>query len=554
MFSALARFVLVISLIAGLIPSAMAQESAPQTPEEAAERRIGFYFGLRLAKLSFPEPADDIATIIAAPPRPGLPFDPSGARVDVDFRSRVNLEFFVGFRLRKKGSVEATFMQWDEREDLFQDAEPGKAFANRLASPLAGIHEDLDGDGDALGIEGGATAENDGRGVDPFLDGAEDINFTGAAEFLKFETSTRIRGLAATDFQAFDVDYRRTLKETRRFSLDWRAGVRIASLDQSYDIAYQQPGSFAVFIDEEPDIPVAEYTGCPGGNAPIQTASNNQDGDGDGDPLSFLERDGDGFLNGNCNATVSDVLTSVATLSEDRIVANIKTSGYGIKAGLDARMDLSKKWRITGSAGISALQTTTEFSYRETFVSERDRYLNFIEWDFNGDGVYDNFDLDFDGSCDRTAPAVSCRITAADSDAYGASRPIFFRDGIENSVTATPQGLNRNAYRGANQGILRVGDPIGESERNTDILRESMVLTDVSGETKGIKPVLDLQVGLEWQFSRFAHLGFGVRSSTWFDAGKFRSIADDIAAARTPEADGDFTLVGGFVTLTVVPR
>ena len=558
MLRVLARFALVAAL--AVAPPVRAQESAPAaSPEEAAKKRIGFYFGLRLTKLSFAEPADDIGLLLDSPPAlPGLPYPMTGDPVDVDFRSRLNLEFFVGFRLRGSGSVEATFIQWDEKQDLFREAPADKAFFNSLASPLAGISEDLNGDGVVTGIEGGLLSENDNRAADAVLDGAEDINFSGGpAEFLKYDTSQRIVGEASTDYQSFDVDYRRSFKETKRFHLDWRAGLRIASIDQTYDIGYRQPGSFAVFVDEEEDILPVAYIGCAGGvPAWGRNPRNVQDGDGDGEQnLAQNEGDGDGFLDGNCNSEVQDRLESVSTLSEDRVIADISTTGYGVKAGLDARIDLSKnkKWRLVGSVGVSALQTSVEYRYRETFTSERDRYLNFIDWDFNHDGVYDMHDLDFDGSCDGL-PSTACTITTDDATAIASALPIRYRDGIENSVVSNPAGLNSGAYRTAFTGVLREGDPVGESERNTDILRETTVLADFEGKSSGIKPVLDMQIGFEWQFSKFAHVGFGLRSSTWFDGGKFRSIADDVAAGRTPKADGDFSLTGGYFTLTVVPR
>ena len=48
-----------------------------------------------------------------------------------------------------------------------------------------------------------------------------------------------------------------------------------------------------------------------------------------------------------------------------------------MKFGLDGRYELSKKWSLRGGFAVSLLSTDTEWSYRETFRSERDRYLNF---------------------------------------------------------------------------------------------------------------------------------------------------------------------------------
>jgi hypothetical protein len=559
MHRAIARLLAVVAFGAALAAPAIAQEAQPETPEQAAAKRIGFYFGLRLSSLSLTDPARNITSIVDTPVFPGLdPIDPTtGKQVDVDFGARLNLEFFVGFRLRKAGSVEASFLQWDEKQDLRQDAPAGKSFYNTLASPSAGIDEDLDQDGDVTGIEAGPLSENDLQANgDSVSDGAEDINFDGIPERLRFDTSQRIVGQASTDYQLFDVDYRRPIKNWSRFHLDWRAGLRLASLSQTYDIAYQQPGSFAVFVDDEADILAAQFN-C--GAAPPfgRTPNNIQDGDGDGEiQTSQNEADGDGFLDGNCNGDVHDHLESVATLSEDRVVARIKSRGYGVKAGLDARLDLSKngKWRLTGSVAVSALSTSTDMSYRETFTSERDRYLDFIDWDFNHDGVYDNHDLDFDGSC-ALLTSAQCVITAADADALpGQTLGILFRDGIASSVKPNARGMNPLPYAGTSTGSLREGDPVGESERNSDILRETSLLTDVSGSASGIKPMLDLSIGLEWQFSRFAHLGVGVRSSTWYDAGKFRDLADDVAAGRGPQGSGDFETTGGYFALTIVPR
>ena len=56
-----------------------------------------------------------------------------------------------------------------------------------------------------------------------------------------------IVGKMQTDYQHFDLDYVRTFKKSRRFTLDWRAGIRLASVRQTMDMAYRQNGSFAVY-------------------------------------------------------------------------------------------------------------------------------------------------------------------------------------------------------------------------------------------------------------------------------------------------------------------
>jgi len=532
-----------------LAPVVAAQEAAtPTTPAEAAKKRIGFYFGLTLTKLSQQGQANGIGFVVDPPVQPGFPFPVSGDQVDADFNSRLNLEFMVGFRLRDAGNVEATFLQWDEKQDLLRVAPEGKVIANALASPEAGYFEDVNGFGGVAGFNGGLQTELDAS-IDPAFDAAEDLNFNGEPDFIRFDTSNRIVGQLSTDYQSFDLDYRRTWKKLRRFTLDWRAGLRAVTLEQNMDLGYRDVGSFAVYVDLEIDSLAGP--GCPRGG-------NVQDGDGDGfDTSSQNEADGDGFLDGDCDATIADRIESVETVSEDRIKADIKTSGYGLKFGVDGRFELTKKLRLSGSIGISAVQNDVDFRYRETFVSERDRFLNFIDWDLNHDGVYDNRDLDFDETC---VEADGCVPNTGDNDAVVTDGvTIRTRRGVEHSIVSNsfpgqpdPIGQNPDAYQfGA---PLRVGDAIGEAERNNEITREVRVLHDVTGSSSGISPILDIAVGLEYQFSKLAHVGFGYRSSRWFDAGSFRSLANDVVAGKSPEASGDFTIDGAYFTLTITPR
>ena len=82
-----------------LAPVVAAQEAAtPTTPSERAKKRIGFYFGLTLTKLSQQGQANGIGFVVDPPTQPGFPFPVSGDQVDADFNSRLNLEFMVGFR------------------------------------------------------------------------------------------------------------------------------------------------------------------------------------------------------------------------------------------------------------------------------------------------------------------------------------------------------------------------------------------------------------------------------------------------------------------------
>lgn len=546
------------SPLAAEMPDDMATDgteaAAGTTPEQAVNRRIGFYFGVRLTKLSTLGQANGIGYVVDPPAQPGFPFPVIGKAVDADIHSRLNLEFFVGFRLRTLGNVEASYMQWNEEQDLLTIPTAGKAIANTLASPLAGFDEDVDGDGDASGFEGGTASETrDTRPViDAVTDGAEDVNFNGQADFVRFGTSDRIVGNAATNYQVFDVDFTRRLKQMRRFSLDWRAGLRVASLSQNHDIGYRDIGSFAVYRDDEPDRASTLWS-CLNYRNPPPTPSTVQDGDGDGESTQ-TEADGDGFLDGNCNVDIQDKLETVDTVSEDRIVAEIRTRGQGIKLGLDGKFELTPKWRLFGNVAVSVVSSKTEYTYRESFTSERDRYLNFIDWDFNGDGVYNNWDLDFDNSCSHEDLPEECRITDNDGVAIAGSLGVTMRTGAGSSVVPNPRGLNASAYRGPNFGVLREGDPVGESERNRDTIKEYTQLHDIAGDASGIHPVLDLNVGFEWQFSRFANVGFGLRSTRWFQAGRFRDLADDVVAGRSPEGGGDFNMTGAYVTLTIVPR
>jgi hypothetical protein len=295
------------------------------------------------------------------------------------------------------------------------------------------------------------------------------------------------------------------------------------------------------------------------------------DGDGDGADFNNEEDDGDGFFDGDCDRAIADRLDQVETRSEDRIQASIDTEGLGLKLGVDGRFELTKKWSVVGSMAVSLMATDQVYRYRETFVSERDRYLNFIDWDFNGDGVYDNLDFDFDGSCGGVA--FGCVPDLADESALPttqddrgvdrrfvdgsvtASGLFLLRAGAINSVANDTQGsgvTNNSAYQ-TNQ--LRVGDAVGESERNTDILRETRLLSDVAGDSSGLSSILDVTVGAEYRFSRFASLDFGYRTSRWFDAGRFRTLANDVIEGKTLEqAEGDFTIDGYYLRLTITPR
>lgn len=561
--------------IAPVPEPAPATEVAPATEAEAAPKKMGFYFGMSMQRLSQLGQANGIGLEVDGPAVLGGSYSATGKEIDGDLRSRWSLGFTLGFRLRNdNGNVEARFFQWDEQEDLFQEASAGKAIANTLASPSAGYAEDLGQflqqgppDGLSSGAEAGTLSEGS-EAADPMSDGAEDLNYNRTPDFIRFGTSDAIVGEVKTDFKLTDIDYVRTLQRFQRFTLDGRAGIRVASLDQLTDLGYREFGSFAVFTDDEGAVGTTERrTGSvPGGCG----YSAVQDGDGDGESgIQGNEKDGDGFMDGNCNATIGDRLTNVQTVSEDRIITNISSAGIGLNMGVDGRFELTKKWRLSGSIGMSLLSAETEFRYRETFTSERDRYANFIDWDFNGDGVYNNLDLDFDGSCNGVLTA-GCLPNAGDSAALQNDGTFSYvgariREGAEYTYSSprlrnpaplpNALGVNTNAYTGVYAQAVRVGDPVPESERNRDILSETTLLNDISGSASGIQPMLDLHVGLEYQFSRFAHFDFGLKSTHWFGAGSFREIANDVVAGRPVEADGgDFSLTGAYFNITIVPR
>ena len=84
---------------------------------------------------------------------------------------------------------------------------------------------------------------------------------------------------------------------------------------------------------------------------------------------------------------------------------------------------------------------------------------------------------------------------------------------------AGPNGTNQDSYQGINARRLRVDDAIPESERNSDVLRETQLLADEAGSSSGIKPVLDVHLGFHYQFSKFANVSFGLTSTHWFGAG-----------------------------------
>ncbi len=550
--------------LAGLLAlgsaGALAQEVL--TPEEEALKRLGFYFAFSLESTSQRGMANGLGVIVDEPTLSGL-FDVDGPEVDGDFQDRFSFGFKFGFRLRNdKGNIEANYWHFDEKQDLLRLAPEGKVFANSLASPNAGFFEDVGQnadfqgppDGLVSGFEAGPLSEGNEAPDFGVLDGAEDWNFNGVADFIRFATSDRIVGSLETDLKQFDVDYVRPLKRLRRFQLDGRVGLRVSRLTQTSDLAYRQIGSFAVYADTEGEESLPSRP-CGGANS-----SATQDGDGDGEiSASGNENDGDGFMDGDCDTFVFDELESVETISEDRIIARIDTQGLGLRLGVDGRFQLSKKWSVSGQMALNLMSTDVEYRYREVFTSERDAYLNFIDWDLNGDGVYNNLDLDFDGSCAGLPPEL-CDPNAADSAvlfAMGGVRTDM-RAGASDSVVSNPSSLTQsNSYDSdfGNLNNIRQGDAVPESERNRDILREITVLQDRAGSDSGFQPQLDLTVGAEWQFSRFARLDFGIRTTRWFGAGNFRSLANDVLEGGEIDIlDGDFTTDGYYVRLTVVPR
>lgn len=549
-------------LAAGLLawsPSSIAQAQDLPTAEEERARRLGFYFSVSLERLGQRGNAKGLGILTDAV-RPGMPVQPVGEEVGGSFDERFNLGFSLGFRLRgNAGRIEGSFLQFEEQDDLVRMAGDGKTFAATLASPSAGFFEDQGStgspggpDGTVNGIEAGSLSEGSeqvdpepGNFIEQVLDGAEDVDFDGRPGFIRFDNADEIRGEIETDHQVFDVDYARRLKRMRKFELHGRVGVRLASLAQEADLAYRQNDSFAVYIDDE---------GATGASEDARPAFTVTDGDGDGETsIAENEPDGDGFMNGDGDAFINDRIESVATVSEDRILASIDTKGIGLKLGLDGLYELSPKWRIRGGVAVSVLQSESDWRYLETFTSERDRYLNFIEWDFNGDGVYDNRDLDLDGSCEGVL--AGCTPDANDNNAVPVGGiDILRRVGLENSVVDQPRGVNDGAYTGGSFGQIRVGDPVPESERNASVVRDVSVLKDVAGSSDDLLPMIDVHVGLEYQFSRFAHLDFGLKSRRWIDAGRFRTLANDVAAGGGGALDGDFALDGWYLTLTVVPR
>lgn len=555
--SRLLRPILAALVLLALPAAASAQEVL--TPEEEALKRLGFYFALSLESTSQRGMANGIGVVVDEPARSGL-FDTQGPEVDGDFDDRFNFGFKLGFRLRNdKGRIEANYFQFDEAENLLTIAPEGKRIANTLTSPGAGFFEDVGSfdvlggpDGTVRGVEGGFSSEVNEL-ADSVRDGAEDYNFNGVPDFIRFDTSDRIVGSIETDLKLFDVDYLRPLKRMRRFDLHGRIGLRLARLSQITDLAYRDPSTFAVYSDTEADNNEPRQRPCG-----VNVSGTVQDGDGDGDGPMDFEPDGDGFMNGDCDGMLEDRLQSVEIVSEDRIIARIDTEGWGLRLGVDGHYRLGKKWSVSGALTVNLMATDVEYRYLETFTSERDAYLNYIEWDLNGDGVYDNRDFDFDGSCADLAPGTPCVPTDADSNALlgqgGVSTPM--RSGVEASVVNRPQGLSvEGSFRAENFGTLRHGDAIPESERNRDVVRQVSVLKDVAGTEDGFTPMLDLSVGAEYQFSRFARLDFGLRASRWFGAGRFRNLAGDVLAGGAVDAmDGDFTTDGYYIRLTVVPR
>jgi len=539
---------------------------AGQEAGEQAEKKWGMFVRLRASGLK----VGNQALLLGVRDEPGIPF--AGDVLDADWGYKIAPEIQFGFILPNgRDQFRVRFFQFDETLNIGQNG----PFANTWASALAGVDEDLDGDGTVNGFDCTGTGfapgsttipcESDGQ-FEPILDGAEDLNFNGQRDFIRFTHSDTIAAEIQTEVLTFDIDYARPLKRTPRFTLEGSAGLRYVNLSQDMKMIYSDYGAFAAYQDSKDD---SFYIGA--GGAPLP-----YDADGDGLlPIiggTSCSRDcmGDGWGDGNRRRQVGDDLIHVPTVDQDIIEAKVETRGGGLTLGLRGEyLFRGKRLEETTTAGFKrswALETTvnlglmygdTTYSLTEVFVDERDAFPNFIDWDLNDDGFYGDGPKGHDFDCNGdTKVDFQDWLGPCNEEVYGPGKSLNgwsltgAAPGLIDSVFPVGEGYPDNPF---DDQTLDQGDPIPESERNTTIVQTTQTLRDLSGDNSGqFFASLDIDLGVRWYFSRFADISFGARASRWFDVGNLKAVHSDTSADRL--ADGDLTLQGFFVTLTVRPK
>jgi hypothetical protein len=518
--------------------------------------------------------------------------------VDAKWNSRLTPELLVGFELkRNRGTVQFRYFQFDHTLDIGDD---GASFRNVWASGIAGWDEDADGDGDVDGWDcgsgpvfpnppGGPACEEDGDNdvgdsiVPNIKDGAEDDNMNRVADHIGFTHSNNLLAQSTAELQTWDIEYVRRFAEGNRFSLDWSAGIRYARVKQDLGISYREFGAFAAYRDNPNDSSRTTAGGL--------IRYIDADGDGNLPDTSGLpagDRSGDGWGNGNgprvnggfgpgTDSRADDDLISVPTINEDRITASVDADGFGMVFGLRGETWLTRdpmkkkvkrgkkgfprRWSLESGLRVGFLSGDQDYRYDETFTRERDALPNFIDWDFNQDGVYGvgahghDFDFNGDGVVDQRDWDPNT-VIPEEREAWD-NRQINIaaqRDGILESVRGNCEGCREpdpgdvHPYQ---NGFIDEGDPIPESERNTSIYRMTTSRSD-GGSRSRMFTSLELDVGLRYRFSRFADIAFGARTSRWFDVGNLKNVP--LGADARMLTDGDMTMDGFFVTLTVWPR
>jgi hypothetical protein len=545
-----------------------AKKAKKEKKERPEGERLGMFIRLTLNDLQL----QNSGLLLAAVDDPAEPL--AGKVIESSWNSRLTPEFLLGFMLPgDRGTLQFRWFQFDETLDIGQHGGP---FRNLWASPMAGFDEDLDGDGDVDGFDCGSGGvpgdpdqgcEDDGdQDIGDLKDGAEDYGGrAGLPDFIAFSHSNSLVAKHSAEVLHLDLEYVRKIKEGMRFHLDGSVGLRFARVNQSLELSYRELGAFAAYIDD-PNDSFRSTNSCP--NEPI-------DADGDGNNPSG-DRTGDGWGNGNgprvnqgtsCGAgqdsRVGDDLIHIPIQNEDRINASISSEGFGIVAGLRSEYwfareprkttpgGFKRKWSLESGLRVGIVWGDSDAAYQETFIRERDALPNFINWDFNQDGYFGRnpesgaHDFDFNGDG---------RVTQEDwADDQISKIPLAgAKLGILDSICggiACPDGTPADPYA---DGEINEGDPIPESERNTNIVRTTTTVRDMRASTSQMFTSVEVDVGLRYRFSRFADISFGARATRWFDVGNLRPLT----SGETAEAltNGDISLHGFFVTLTVWPK
>jgi hypothetical protein len=545
-------------LLALLVSPAPAQEDYED--EGVNLEKLGFFFRLELARVT-PNNVGLGLGYIDKPPPSGEIVNPAltGTRIDGNFGPRFDPGFSVGVRLKGNGgNVVASFWQFDQRQDFTVRPSEGWVVAHSLSSPGAGFWESWDddnGDGvvdendSVLGVEHGSgfltlpdgsfALDPDGQKIpvegseeaDEVLDAAEDLNDSLTNEFFPFNTSSLLDSDLFVDLKTYDLEYQRILKKGRNFTFGFSSGLRYARISQRLDVLYREDSSFAVYTDTEED-----------------PTGTDIDGDGDNDFGDADPNDGEGLGDGDNDSNFNDSMKAIDIFTQDDISAQIDVRAFGLKIGFSGKYKIAKKWSIGSRIAFSALYGSKESSIKEVFWNQRDAFPNFVDWDINGDGEVTplDFDLNGDGIVDlddwRLQPGQDYLIELDPNDVAA---------GMENALI---DGSCWEVDPTSGTILLRPGCPVPESERNDSIVQEIRTLRDQSGKNSTLFTAGEIELGVDYRFSRFARLSFGFRTQRWFDVGSLRDVTDNTNRSAVFSPSGDLTFDGVFLALTVWPK